>query len=175
MIHVEEAGGQSADSVEILLLDRNLWMDRIYQLIQDKQKVKVNVAIAIGLSLVIVGMTTYMLPSSMGVTDSIPSQIVTTVSLFFDFVIYYVVQRILSKSLLAADQDTSFEEIRKSYNFVMHTDFNKYKKKYQILGLLFVIAAIPIYLFVGIKQALLVVVMVMLVYSQPCRKRKASK
>ena len=100
-------------------------MDRIYQLIQDKQKVKVNVAIAIGLSLVIVGMTTYMLPSSMGVTDSIPSQIVTTVSLFFDFVIYYVVQRILSKSLLAADQDTSFEEIRKSYNFVMHTDFNK--------------------------------------------------
>lgn len=175
MIHVEEAGGQSADSVEILLLDRNLWMDRIYQLIQDKQKVKVNVAIAIGLSLVIVGMTTYMLPSSMGVTDSIPSQIVTTVSLFFDFVIYYVVQRILSKSLLAADQDTSFEEIRKSYNFVMHTDFNKYKKKYQILGLLFVIAAIPIYLFVGIKQALLVVVMGILVYSQPGRKRKASK
>ena len=43
MIHVEEAGGQSADSVEILLLDRNLWMDRIYQLIQDKQNVKVYV------------------------------------------------------------------------------------------------------------------------------------
>ena len=74
-------------------------MDRIYDLIREKQRVRVNVAIAIGLSFLIVGMSIYMVPSDFYITDHFASQLVTTIVILTDFLIWYIVQQMLSGSL----------------------------------------------------------------------------
>lgn len=76
----------------------------VFELIQEKQKIKVNVTIAIGLSLLIVGMAIYMIPSSFNVTNQWLSQIATTVSLLLDVFIWYFVQNKLSGNLINVDR-----------------------------------------------------------------------
>ena len=120
MMKVEQDGGECEGAIEILLLDLKLWVDRMFELIQEKQKIKVNVTIAIGLSLLIVGMAIYMIPSSFNVTNQWLSQIATTVSLLLDVFIWYFVQNKLSGNLINVDRDEPFEEIKPAYDLVMH-------------------------------------------------------
>lgn len=137
---VENAGGNIEESVEILLLDRNLWVDRITGLIMDKKKVNVNVTIAIGLSFVITAISLYMIPESFGIVDTKPSQISTMVVFLLNGLIWYIVQRALSGSLLAADRDTPFEDLKRAYDVVMHDGIAKKKKVFLAVGLMVVAA-----------------------------------
>lgn len=137
---VENAGGNIEESVEILLLDRNLWVDRITGLIMDKKKVNVNVTIAIGLSFVITAISLYMIPESFGIVDTVPSQISTMVVFLLNGMIWYVVQRALSGSLLAADRDTPFEDLKHAYDIVMHDGIAKKKKTFMIAGFMIIAA-----------------------------------
>ena len=90
---VESAGGNIDESIDILLLDRNLWVDRITGLIMDKKKVKVNVTIAIGLSFVITAISLYMIPQTFGIVEMMPSQLSTTIVFLLNGLIWYVVQK----------------------------------------------------------------------------------
>lgn len=137
---VENAGGNIEESVEILLLDRNLWVDRITGLIMDKKKVNVNVTIAIGLSFVITAISLYMIPESFGIVDTKPSQISTMVVFLLNGLIWYIVQRALSGSLLAADRDTPFEDLKQAYDVVMHDGIAKKKKTFMIAGFMIIAA-----------------------------------
>ena len=137
---VENAGGNIEESVEILLLDRNLWVDRITGLIMDKKKVNVNVTIAIGLSFVITAISLYMIPESFGIVDTKPSQISTMVVFLLNGLIWYIVQRALSGSLLAADRDTPFEDLKRAYDIVMHDGIAKKKKTFMIAGFMIIAA-----------------------------------
>lgn len=137
---VEHAGGNIDESIEILLLDRNLWVDRITGLIMDKKKVKVNVTIAIGLSFVITAISLYMIPQSFGIVDMMPSQLSTTIVFLLNGLIWYIVQKVLSGSLLAADRDTPFEELKKAYDVIMHNKGRKKEKTFLLIGIMFGIA-----------------------------------
>ena len=110
---VENAGGECNESIEILLLDRNLWVNRIASLIQDKKKVRINVSISIGLSFLITLMSLYMLPDDFQIVEKAPSQLVTTFVFLANGAIWYIVQRILSKSLLTADGNVPFNELKR--------------------------------------------------------------
>ena len=145
---VENAGGNIEESIEILLLDRNLWVDRITGLIMDKKKVNVNVTIAIGLSFVITAISLYMIPESFGIVSSVPSQISTMVVFLLNGLIWYIVQRTLSGSLLTADRDNPFEDLKRAYNIVMHDGIVKEEKKtFLIAGLMVVAAGAITYIF----------------------------
>ena len=175
LVQVEESGGDCGDAIGILLLDKNLWIDRIHELMQEKQKIRVNVAIAIALSLVIVGMTIYMLPQTFNIPDMLVSQIVTTITLYVDFLIWYVAQKILSKSLLDADKDTPVSEIKKSYDFVKRKDLGTYKTTFLVFGLLIAVAAVPVFFLTNIKIAILVALFGGMIMSQPGRKYKVCR
>lgn len=134
---VESAGGDIDESIDILLLDRNLWVDRITGLIMDKKKVKVNVTIAIGLSFVITAISLYMIPQTFGIVEMMPSQLSTTIVFLLNGLIWYAVQKTLSGSLLAADRDKPFSEMQKAYNVVMHDEGKKKEKTFLLIGAMF--------------------------------------
>jgi len=128
LVRVEHAGGRADEAIDILLRDRNLWVGRIQNLLHDKQKIRINVTIAIGLSLFVVGMSTYMVPTEFGIAQMMASQIAKTITIGLDMLIWFLVQKALSKSLLSADEDMPFEELERSYNMVMHNEHQKKKK-----------------------------------------------
>lgn len=178
LIHAEETGGNCDDSVDVLLLDRNLWMDRIYDLIRDKQKMRTDISIAIGLSLVMVGLSIYMVPSDFGIAVHPASQIVTCICLCIDLLLWFGVQKSLSGSLLDADSDRPFREIEKAYRLVMNENLaHKKKKDFMMVGTMLAAAAVVSYFSMGIKVAILIGVFAMIVMTQPgrtlknCRKR----
>lgn len=174
MIKAEHDGGTCDGAIEILLLDLRLWVNRIFELIQEKQKVKINVTIAIGLSFLIVGMAIYMIPSSFGITDQWISQIVTTVCILMDVLIWYFVQNKLSGSLLDVDRDEPFEDLKRYYDTVMH-DNGRTKKKTRngkIAGVLIFIAAAACYPLLGIQPCIALVVLGLIVMTQAKRHYK---
>lgn len=130
LVRVENAGGRADEPIEILLRDRNLWVERIQNLLHDKQKIRINVSIAIALSLLVVGMSTYMVPAHFGISQMFASQLAKTITISLDMLIWFFVQKALGKSLLSADSDMPFEEIERSYNMVMHDENQKKKKTF---------------------------------------------
>lgn len=176
LIKVENAGGECGDSIDLLLIDRNLWIDRIYELIASKQKVRINVSIAIGLSFLIIGMAIYMIPSSFGITDNTVSQVVTTAIVLLNFLIWFGVQKMLAHSLLQADSDTPFKEVKRSYDLVVHGDKKKLVMKYRIVGFMFAAAAVVLYLSTkNLMFGLMVGVMALIMMTQGDRKWKACR
>ena len=172
---VENAGGNIEESVEILLLDRNLWVDRITGLIMDKKKVNVNVTIAIGLSFVITAISLYMIPESFGIVDTKPSQISTMVVFLLNGLIWYIVQRALSGSLLAADRDTPFEDLKRAYDVVMHDGLVKKKKTFLIAGIMVVAAGVVLAFLTNPMLGVPVVAFGVVLATQPKRVYKKSK
>lgn len=151
LVRVEHAGGRADEAVEILLRDRNLWVERIQNLLHDKQKIRINVSIGIGLSLFVVGMSTYMVPAEFGIAQMMASQIAKTVTIALDLLIWFFVQKALSKSLLSADEDMPFEEVERSYNMVMHEGHQKTKKTFIMLASLAAAGAGVLLLIAGVQ------------------------
>lgn len=172
---VESNGGLCETSIDILLNDRNLWVDRITALIQEKRRIKINVTIAIGLSFVITLMSLYMLPDDFGITDMFASQIATTAVVLLNGCIWYVVQQLLSGSLLAADGDIPFDQISRQYNLVMHGDIKKKQKKFTATAIITVIGAIVAGIFLNVKIAVIIALFAYLLYTQPKRQYKSCR
>ena len=176
LIKVEGNGGVCNNSIDILLLDRNLWIDRIYDLIALKQKIRVNVSGAIALSFIISCFAIYMIPSDFGVTDHIVSQVVTSIVVLLNFLIWYIVQKLLSHSLLAADADDPFSTIKRSYDLIMHGDRRSVITKYRIMGIAFAAMTVAIYFLT--KNTMVTVAMgvfTVLILTQGGRKWKACR
>lgn len=173
LVRVESSGGVAEEAISILLKDRSLWVSRIQGLLQDKNKIRTNVTIGIGLSLLVVAMGTYMIPSNFGITVSAPSQIAKTVTIGLDMIIWYSVQVALGHSLLAVDAITPFKELERSYNIVMHEGVQKKKKRnFAIVGAMIAALAIVAFFTIGYKPAVLLGFLSILLATQPQRQYK---
>lgn len=174
LIESEMVGGDFTLAADILLKDRRLWIDRVYELQREKKNVKVKVTIGIVLSFLVCGMTVYMLPKEFGITDHIISQIVTTVTILLNLLIWYTAQVKLSKSLMQSKDEVEYEEVRRQYDYVMHKDLNKEKRKMCILAGLF----LPVILLLGWQRSLawagMVALFSILLMTQPQRRYQAS-
>lgn len=174
LVRVENAGGVAEEAIAILLQDRNLWVSRIQNLLQDKNKIRINVTIGIGLSLVVVAMGTYMIPAEFGITTSTASQVAKTVTIGIDMIIWYVVQLALGNSLLAVDATTPFEQLERAYKIVMHEGVQSKKKRNFILAaLLTLVGAVLAYFTIGMKPALVIAMFAILLATQPSRQYKS--
>lgn len=173
LIRVENAGGIPDDAINILLKDRNLWVSRIESLIHDKNKIRINVSIGIALSIVVIMMSTYMVPENFGIALMKASQIAKTITISLDFLIWYWVERSLSKSLLDADKDMPFEEIERSYNIVMHDTNKKKTRSFIIAALIIAVGGVAAFFAMGIKAAIVIELFAILIATQPKRQYKA--
>lgn len=147
LIEAEEVGGNFDSSADILLNDRKLWIDRVYELQREKRNVKVKITIGIGLSFLICGMTVLMLPKEFEITENLISQAVTTITILLNMLIWYVAQKKLSKSLIGSEEGMEYDEIKKQYEYVMHRDMSRERQKGYFAGAL----TLPAIIFFGLQ------------------------
>ncbi len=172
LMESEAVGGDFTRSADILLNDRRLWVDRVYEMQREKKNVKVKITIGIGLSFLICGMTVYMLPVEFGITKQTISQAATTLTMLLNLLIWYIAQGKLSKSLLDSEDNMQAEEIKKRYNHVMHGDLRKEYKKVCLAAILL----LPVVLFM-LRQnrttaAGITGVLILVILTQPQRRYK---
>lgn len=174
LIEAEEVGGDFNASADILLHDRKLWIDRVYELQREKKNVKVKITIGIGLSFLICGMTVFMLPKEFSITENVISQIVTTLTILLNLLIWYAAQRKLSKSLILGEEGMEYEEVRRQYEYVMHGELDRDRRK----GMYAAVLLIPFILFFCLKgnmgAAGLILIFAILIGTQPARRYKVS-
>lgn len=174
MIEAEAVGGDFNTAVGILLNDRKLWMDRVYELQREKQNVKTKISIGTGLSFLIGGMTVFMLPKEFKVTGYWISQIVTTAMILLNLLIWYTAWKKLSKSLIHKEEDEELGDVKRQYEYVMHGDLKKAKIKTRMLLLML----LPVLLLAVWKKSLAgmigVGLFIVLLQTQPTRKYKVS-
>ena len=174
LMKAEEVGGDFDASADILLNDRKLWIDRVYELQREKKSVKVKITIGIGLSFLICGMTVFMLPKEFAVTDQTISQAVTTLTILLNMLIWYIAQRKLSKSLILGEEGMESEEIKRQYEYVMHRNRVREKQK----GYFQAALVLPFIVFLGLKGKMmpagLLTGLAILVATQPGRRYRVS-
>ncbi|MBA4698465.1 MAG: hypothetical protein H2212_03445 [Ruminococcus sp.] len=174
LMRVEAAGGECSGAIDILLDDRKLWMDRMYTLQKEKANVKVKITIGIGLSFLICGLGIYMLPADFHITENPLSQTVTTIVIVSNILIWYISQKKLSGSLLVSGDDVPFKEVQKRYNYIMHEDMKKKRKKVMLTALVFTPLIPFAYWKLTPVTAVFMAVFCWLVATQPKRRYKTS-
>ncbi|CUX20694.1 hypothetical protein [Clostridium sp. C105KSO13] len=174
LIEAEAVGGDFTTSADILLKERRLWIDRVYDLQREKKNIKVKITIGIMLSFLVCAMTVYMLPKEFGITKHLVSQIVTMVTVLLNLLIWYAAQVKLSAGLIKEDGMRKFEEVKRQYNYVMHRDLHKETKKMCLLAILFVIFAALLGKQGNLTAAGLLLLFSVLLCTQPRRQYKVS-
>lgn len=169
LIQVEAAGGSFDESIDTLLSDRQLWMDRIYSTLKEKQNIKVKTTIGVMLSLGIVYSGVLMMPKEFGINQNIISQVMTTFAILCDFFIWYFVQRSLSKSPMDDDTEVSFEDLKRSYDYVMTDKMKAEGKKFRSVSLVLLPLAIVLYSKFSLFVAVGYIVFCIIIFTQPSR------
>lgn len=174
LIKVEQAGGRFEESVELLLDDRSRWVQRTYELQAEKKHVKTYIGIGIALSLLICGITLFMLPPDMQVTHTLASRIVTAFTLIADILIFTFAQIKLT-SRWTDTPGGSQKETERYYNTVKHFDMAKGKKKARVKAICMLAVAVA---GIALKSYPLTGVAVLAAYilsTSPSRKLKYAK
>lgn len=136
LIEAEAVGGDFTAAADMLLEDRKRWIDRVYELQKEKRNIKTKVTIGIGLSFLIGAMTVFMMPKEFHVTDTMVSQTVTVFMIILNMLIWYVAWTKLSKGLIHQEEGNAYLVSQKRYDYVMHKDQNKERRKACLLALL---------------------------------------
>lgn len=174
LIEAEKAGGDCNAAADILLNDRRLWIDRAYALKREKRNVKVKITIGIGLSFMICAMTVFMLPSEFGITGNAASQIVTVIVILLNMLIWYVAQAKLSKSLIREEEGPKYEEVKRQYDYIMHNDLKREKRKALFLAMLPIPAIVFFAFYKSMAPAALLVILMFLLANLPAHRYRVS-
>lgn len=176
MIKVEGTGGNFGSAVKILLDDRKMWIDRTRELQTERKNIKVKTTICIALSFLVCVMAAKMLPNDFGTIDHIASQTTTSVVVMLNMLIWYIVQRKMTASLLDESNSYTYKELKRRYDYVFHKDLKKERRKNIVIGLLIVVSAAAVW-FLAMKNVYIVGVLVacgLFMASNTKRKYKSS-
>lgn len=174
LIEAEAVGGDFTQSADMLLDDRRMWIDRVYELQRDKKNVMVKITIGIGLSFLICGMTVFMLPAEFGITEHVISQAAATITVLLNMLIWYAAWHRLSKSLIRGEEGMEYEEVKRQYDYVMHRDLKKELKKLYPVVFVLVLGAGVLLLNRSFTAAVFCVIFAGLVSTQPKRRYRIS-
>lgn len=175
-IKMEESGGDVHSSIDILLIDKTLWMDSIFNLVSEKKKIKVNVTIAIALSFLISVLSIYMIPNKFGIVQQTASQVATTITTIINMIIWCYVQIKLSGNLLTVDKNAPYESMKRSLNYIK--SYNKKRGRiFVIFGILLILVSAYAYItkIIPMFLAIVCVIFSIIVMTQPSRKYKICK
>lgn len=131
LVKVESFGGDFTSAVDILLEDRRLWVERVFELEKERKNLKTKITISLLLSFLICGLTMIMLPKDFQTLGNPVSQCATTALMIGNILIWYIGQKKLSGNWLD-DINENEEEIKKNYDIAMH--FDKPGEKVKSIG-----------------------------------------
>lgn len=148
LINVESIGGTYEESADILIEDRNRWVERTYADQKERQRIQRNMTIAIVLSFFIVGSTVWLLPKDfMDVLQNPISQTTTTVVLALNILLWTYVHKKLAGEWSMEERAASFQGIERYYNRIMNQSLKKEERSAVILSVTTLSAAILCLLF----------------------------
>ena len=174
LIKIEASGGEYDTSIDILLKDRKLWVDRVHELERDKKKVKINVTIGVALAFIVGLSAVYIVPETMSVSSHIASQAVTTIVFLVNMAAWYITNYKLSGSLIVERNAYTWEVIKRRYDLVFHTDLKKKKKKYLITGLILLPMAGYLFWKINFGVAIVTLILIYVIVTQPKRQYKTA-
>lgn len=174
LIKVEDVGGDFNKAIDILLEDRRLWIERVYELEAERKNLKVKIIISLALSFLICGLTMLMLPKDFNTLQNALSQFATTTLIISNIAIYYFAQKKLGADWLN-DLYENTNEIERHYNTVVNWDAKKERKKSLIkVAIGGIICAIGIML-ISMPAIVIGGIVVLFSFMQPSLKLKTSK
>lgn len=133
LMKVESFGGEFSGAVDILLEDRRMWIERVYELEKDRSNLKVKITISLALSFLICGLTMFMLPKDFQTLHNGLSQTATMLLIISNIIIWYIGQKKLSVDWLN-DLEENQEEIKRCYDRVRNANCKKERKKSFIMA-----------------------------------------
>jgi len=128
LIKVEDTGGDFNKAVDILLEDRRLWIERVYELEAERKNLKIKIIVSLALSFFICGLTMMMLPKDFNTLQNALSQLATTALIISNIIIFYFAQKKLSADWLDDLQEDT-EEIQRHYDTAVNWNGKKERRK----------------------------------------------
>lgn len=126
LIHVELLGGNHVKGVDLLIQDRDKWVNRVLEVIKGKSILKRNMSLATVLSLLIVSSTLIMIPEEFkNIHDNIVAQITTVTILLLNYLLWLYVQYKLSGSYIEEGEMITEESLERYYRKIEYSPYNK--------------------------------------------------
>ena len=171
---VERLGGISDTSIEILLQDRKLWMDRVYEMQKEKKNIKIKITIGIGLSFLICAMSVWMLPKEFRITQNAISQIITAFVIIGNLSLWYVAQKKLSGSLVLSEEEMD-EQTAEKNQAILNKEDNSLQRKARGMACVFLLLTIFLFWKVNLFSGILGMLVVFWCLYYPKHKYKLAK
>lgn len=147
MVEVEFIGGDFDEAIDLLLEDRTAWVDRTTAFQKDKRKQIINIIMAILISAGICLFIQRSLPADFSLASNILVQIVTTIMIVADLVIYAIADSKMATDWLEAKHTLTDQQIESYYNKVVNYDEESSTKKATITAIIVFIFGIAMSLF----------------------------
>lgn len=135
MLKVENLGGSFDNTIDLLLEDRSMWVDRQLIMQKDKRKKSLEVIIACGITLFICWFINNGLPENMSITDNPVYQVVATLVIIADVILSVFAYSRNSMDWLQNKTNYTSEKVMADYNIIKNWDEKK-ENKNMVMGLI---------------------------------------
>ena len=175
MVEVEFIGGDFNEAIDLLLEDRTAWVDRTTAFQKDKRKWIINIIFAIVLSAAICLFIQRNLPVDFDLAANILVQIVTTIMIVADLIIYAVADSKMATDWLEAKHTLTDKQIEEYYNKVVNYNEESSTKKATITAVIMFVFGVIMSLFTQPYMIGLGAVFAIVLFFKPKLSYKSAK
>ena len=118
LLHVETIGGTFTDSVELLQEDRARWVERVLELEKERTRKKNHVFLSIIASILLCVVMERLLPAQVDTRGFVLTQVVTTVMLVLDMLLYVWAQSMVRVDWLCPKENITESEVDAYLDYV---------------------------------------------------------
>ena len=122
LVEVEQIGGDHESSIQLLLQDRRMWVDRTIEYKRERKNKQTTVNMAIVMSFVLCIFMAKILPSEINLADNIFYHISSVALYVIDLFLYYMTDNFCSASILNNLKTRKDSDIKKYYEYVLNYD-----------------------------------------------------
>lgn len=122
MLEVETVGGDHDNAIDLLLQDRELWVNRTSVYKKERNNKKITVFMAIFMSFGLCVVMEKILPSEGNITNSMIYQVSAIILFIADLILFYITDNICSESILNSLKLRKDSEIKKYYEYIVNYD-----------------------------------------------------
>lgn len=172
IISVEVLGGDHKEAVNLLIEDRNKWVNRTLEAQKGKNQLRRNMTLAVVFSVGIIASTIFMIPEQFTqIRTTHLAQLTTLVILVINYFLWIFVQCKLSGSFIENKGGLSEELIDRYYIKVKKVTENKIKQKSFMIGILLAVIFGVVFK-VGVTVVLSIGVLIIVVITNNSRQYK---
>lgn len=120
LIEVEQVGGAHEDSIDLLLQDRETWVNRTLEYKKERNHRKVTVYMAIVVSFILCVLMEKILPREIDISSNPLCYLSSTILFTIDLVLFYITDNLCSASILNSLKTRADADIKKYYEYLVN-------------------------------------------------------